>query len=71
MDKRLLVLACGMFAIGTDSFVVAGVLRQVSVSLGVSIALAGRMVTLFALSYGCCRQSSLQQPRTGHASGCC
>jgi hypothetical protein len=51
MDKRLLVLACGMFAIGTDSFVVAGVLRQVSVSLGVSIALAGRMVTLFALSY--------------------
>jgi predicted MFS family arabinose efflux permease len=51
MDKRLLVFACGVFAIGTDSFVVAGVLRQVSVSLGVSIALAGRMVTLFALSY--------------------
>lgn len=51
MDKRLLVLACGMFAIGTDSFVVSGVLRQVSVSLGVSIALAGQMVTVFALSY--------------------
>jgi predicted MFS family arabinose efflux permease len=39
-----------MFAIGTDSFVVSGVLRQVSVSLGVSIALAGQMVTVFALS---------------------
>ncbi|MBB5574690.1 MFS transporter [Rhizobium paranaense] len=51
MDKRLLVLACGMFAIGTDSFVVSGLLRQVSVSLGVSIALAGQMVTVFALSY--------------------
>lgn len=51
MDKRLLVLAWGMFAIGTDSFVVSGVLRQVSVSLGVSIALAGQMVTVFALSY--------------------
>jgi DHA1 family inner membrane transport protein len=51
MDKRLLVLACGMFAIGTDSFVVAGVLGQVSASLGVSIALAGQMVTLYALSY--------------------
>lgn len=51
MDKRLLALACGMFAVGTDSFVVSGVLRQVAASLGVSIALAGQMVTLFALSY--------------------
>lgn len=51
MDKRLLVLACGMFAIGTDSFVVAGVLGQVSASLGVSIALAGQMITVYALSY--------------------
>jgi hypothetical protein len=40
MDKRLLVLASGMFAIGTDNFVVAGVLAQVSASLGVSVALA-------------------------------
>jgi len=40
-----------MFAIGTDSFVVAGVLGQVSASLGVSVALAGQMVTLYALSY--------------------
>ena len=51
MDKRLLVLASGMFAIGTDSFVVAGILPQVSASLGVSVALAGQMVTLYALSY--------------------
>ena len=51
MDKRLLVLASGMFAIGSDSFVVAGVLGQVSASLGVSVALAGQMVTLYALSY--------------------
>ena len=51
MDRRLIVLASGMFAIGTDSFVVAGVLSQVSASLGVSVALAGQMVTLYALSY--------------------
>jgi predicted MFS family arabinose efflux permease len=51
MDKRLLVLAGGMFATGTDSFVVAGVLAQVSASLGVSLALAGQMVTLYALGY--------------------
>lgn len=51
MDKRLIILASGMFAIGTDSFVVAGVLSQVSASLGVSVALAGQMVTLYAMSY--------------------
>lgn len=28
MDRRLLVLALGMFALGTDSFVVAGVLPE-------------------------------------------
>jgi MFS transporter, DHA1 family, inner membrane transport protein len=51
MDKRLLVLASGMFALGTDSFVIAGVLAEVSASLRVSVALAGQMVTLYALSY--------------------
>lgn len=51
MDKRLLILAGGMFALGTDSFVVAGVLGQVGASLGVSVALAGQMVTIYALSY--------------------
>jgi multidrug resistance protein len=51
MDKPLLVLASGMFAVGTDSFVVAGVLHQVSDSLHVPVGLAGQMVTLYALSY--------------------
>jgi predicted MFS family arabinose efflux permease len=51
MDPRLIVLAAGMFAVGTDSFVVAGILPQVAASLGVSIPLAGQMVTLYALSY--------------------
>jgi len=51
MDKRLLFLASGMFAIGTDSFVVAGILAPVAASLNVSVALAGQMVTIYALSY--------------------
>jgi predicted MFS family arabinose efflux permease len=51
MDRRLIVLAAGMFAIGTDSFVVAGILPGVANSLGVSIAVAGQMVTVYALSY--------------------
>jgi len=51
MDRRLLALAAGMFAVGTDSFVVAGILPQVAKSLDVSIAAAGQMVTVYALSY--------------------
>ena len=51
MDRRLIVLAAGMFAIGTDSFVIAGILPEVASSLGVSIGIAGQMVTLYALSY--------------------
>ncbi|MDK1388530.1 MFS transporter [Sinorhizobium sp. 8-89] len=51
MDRRLVVLATGMFAIGTDSFVIAGILPEVSESLGVSIAVAGQMVTVYALSF--------------------
>jgi predicted MFS family arabinose efflux permease len=51
MDRRLLALATGMFAVGTDSFVVAGILPQVAKSLNVSVSVAGQMVTVYALSY--------------------
>ncbi len=34
MDRRLLVLALGMFALGTDSFVVAGLLPEIARDLG-------------------------------------
>jgi DHA1 family inner membrane transport protein len=51
MDRRLLVLALGMFAMGTDNFVVAGILPGVANSLGTSVSLAGQMVTIYALSF--------------------
>jgi DHA1 family inner membrane transport protein len=51
MDRRLIVLAVGMFAIGTDTFVIAGILPMVSKSLNVPVAVAGQMVTVFALSF--------------------
>ena len=51
MDRRLFMLAVGMFAIGTDNFVVAGILPGVAESLGTSIGLAGQMVTVYALSF--------------------
>jgi predicted MFS family arabinose efflux permease len=52
MDRRLLVLALGMFAMGTDNFVVAGILPSVASSLGTSASLAGQMVTVYAFSFG-------------------
>ncbi|AOB29968.1 MFS transporter [Bordetella sp. H567] len=51
MDRRLLVLALGMFALGTDSFVVAGILPQLSRTFGVGIGAAGQMTTVYALTY--------------------
>jgi MFS transporter, DHA1 family, inner membrane transport protein len=41
MDKRLITLAIGMFALGTDSFVIAGVLPQIAHSFRTSIGAAG------------------------------
>ncbi|CAB3760409.1 MFS transporter [Paraburkholderia solisilvae] len=51
MERQLLVLALGMFAMGTDNFVVAGILPGVAGSLHTSVSLAGQMVTLYALTY--------------------
>jgi predicted MFS family arabinose efflux permease len=45
------LLAVGAFAIGTDTFVVAGVLPEVARDLGTSLADAGWVSTLFALTY--------------------
>ncbi|MFD8596032.1 MFS transporter [Kitasatospora sp. NPDC059646] len=51
MPVRLLLLALGTFAMGTDSMVVAGILGPVSTDLGVSVPAAGQLVTVFALGY--------------------
>ncbi|MFI8961511.1 MFS transporter [Streptomyces sp. NPDC053493] len=48
---RLLLLALGTFAVGTDGMVIAGILGLVSHDLGVSISAAGQMITVFALAY--------------------
>ncbi|HEY4427024.1 MAG TPA: MFS transporter [Solirubrobacteraceae bacterium] len=45
------MLAVGTFAIGTDAFVIGGVLPAVARSLGVSTSSAGLLVTAFAVAY--------------------
>lgn len=51
MDKRLLILALGMFALGTDSFVVAGVLPAISHTFHVQAGFAGQLTTVYAIAY--------------------
>ncbi|WP_283164920.1 MFS transporter [Streptomyces sp. HU2014] len=51
MYSRLLFLTLGTFAVGTDSFVIAGILPEISDSLDVSISTAGLLITVFAFTY--------------------
>ncbi|REF38278.1 MFS transporter [Thermasporomyces composti] len=51
MYRSLLVLALGTFAVGTDSFVVAGVLPEAAAALGVPIGTAGWLITAYAFAY--------------------
>jgi MFS transporter, DHA1 family, inner membrane transport protein len=51
LDLRLLGLASGTFAIGTGSFVFAGLLGGVAEDLSVSVATAGQLITLYAVVY--------------------
>lgn len=44
-------LALGTFAVGTESFMIAGLLPGMAADLGVGIATAGQLVTVFALAY--------------------
>ncbi|WP_242107507.1 MFS transporter [Luteimonas aquatica] len=45
------MLTLGTFAVGTDAFVIAGVLPSVASTMQVSVAAAGQLVTVFSLAY--------------------
>src|SRR5690349_1468636 len=51
VPARTLVLAAGTFAVGTDAFVVAGVLPEIGRDLHVGVAAAGQLVTVFSIAY--------------------
>src|SRR5690242_18604078 len=51
MFRSLVWLALGTFAIGTEGFMIAGILPAMAADLDVSVAMAGHLVTCFALVY--------------------
>jgi MFS transporter, DHA1 family, inner membrane transport protein len=61
-----LVLAFGTFAVGTDAYVIAGVLPEIAHSLQIGLAAAGQLVTVFAIGYAIL--SPVLAALTGHWS---
>jgi MFS transporter, DHA1 family, inner membrane transport protein len=49
--RPVLLLALGSFALGTDAYVISGVLPKVSQDLGISLTSAGLLITVFAGVY--------------------
>jgi MFS transporter, DHA1 family, inner membrane transport protein len=51
IDRTAFLLALGTFAIGTDAFIIAGVLPEISTSLSSSVGATGLVVSVFSLAY--------------------
>ncbi|MFH8224847.1 MFS transporter [Streptomyces sp. NPDC018057] len=51
MNPRIYLLALGTFTVGTEGYVIAGVLPDVAHDLQSTVSLCGQMVTVFALVY--------------------
>jgi MFS transporter, DHA1 family, inner membrane transport protein len=49
--RPIMLMALGTFALGTDAFVISGVLSKVASDLGVSLSLAGLSLTVFCGVY--------------------
>jgi len=51
MYASLVWLSLGAFAIGTETFMISGILPGMALDLGVSVEAAGQLVTIFAFAY--------------------
>jgi len=49
-STKILILTLTSFVVGTSQFVIVGILDQVARAVGVSVATAGQLVTIFALA---------------------
>jgi DHA1 family putative efflux transporter-like MFS transporter len=48
---KIYMLAIISFLVGTSEFIIAGILDKVAVDVGVSVAAAGQLITVFSLAY--------------------
>ena len=62
--KKLILLALGAFAIGTEGYALAGLLPKVATDLGVTVPVAGQLITAFSLAFAL--GSPLLAVVTGH-----
>jgi DHA1 family putative efflux transporter-like MFS transporter len=51
-NLKIYMLALVSFLVGTSEFIIAGILDKVSDDIGVSVAAAGQLITVFSLAYG-------------------
>lgn len=51
MNYRILIFVLGTFAIGTNGFMIAGILQSIAHDAGVTVAMAGQLVSAFAVVY--------------------
>ncbi|MBX9687142.1 MAG: MFS transporter [Candidatus Obscuribacterales bacterium] len=51
MSKNLFFVATGMFALGCNTFLLAGLLPQIGQSLGQPVAVSGQAMSIFSLTY--------------------
>ena len=51
MNIRILLLALGSFVIGTETFMIAGLLPEMADAFHVSVSTAGQLVTVYSLVY--------------------
>ncbi|GAB3977050.1 MFS transporter [Actinoallomurus acanthiterrae] len=51
LNPRIYLLALGTFTVGTEGYVIAGVLPAVARDMHTSVAMCGQLVTIFAVAY--------------------
>lgn len=51
MKLRIILLAATLFIVGTDAFVIAGVLDEMASAANVTLPMAGQLITMFAIAY--------------------
>lgn len=49
---KIYMLAVVSFLVGTSEFIIAGILDKVAADIGVSVAAAGQLITVYSLAYG-------------------